>query len=136
MWRSPTLADIGATLSRKELDAYRQSSDFDGADPVEALLSRTAAMVRAHCRANGTVPLSSGAGEIPESLVSAAMDYAAFDILKRLPVGVGEDRRRAREQAVALFERVANRKVAIEPPDGEEAALAGPAISVPERTLD
>jgi hypothetical protein len=49
MWRKPTLEDIAATLSSKELEAYRSSTSFEAGDPVEALIQRTAAMVRSYC---------------------------------------------------------------------------------------
>ena len=138
-WRKPTLADIAATLSQRELDAYRQSSDFGGADPVESLLSRTAEMVRSYCRANGEAAVSPVAGEIPESLVSPAMDYAAYDILKRLPINIGEDRRKARDQAIDIFKAVASNDISPEPYDGDdpEAQTSGtPRFNTPTLTLD
>ena len=135
-WRKPTLADIEAVVSIDELDAYRKSSTFGGADPVEALLATTAEMVRGYCRANRAVAVSATPGEIPEGLIAPAMDYAAYDILKRMPVPIGQDRKDARSQAIALFERVAENKMTPEAPgDGGGAALE-PLVSVPERILD
>jgi hypothetical protein len=134
-WRKPTLADIEAVVSVDELDAYRQSSSFGGADPVEALLATTAEMVRGYCRANRTVAVSPTAGEIPEGLIAPAMDYAAFDILKRQPVPIGQDRRDARSQAIDLFARVAKGEVSPESHGGGGAAIE-PIVSVPERILD
>lgn len=140
MWRTLTFDDIAATLSSRELEAFRQSSPIGGDDPVDALLSRTAGLVRSYIRANGHVGLSRVPASLPESLISPACDYAAFDILKRMPVPISEDRRRAREQAIALFEKIARREVTPEPdhPDdgaGQAAApLAGTAK--PPRLLD
>ena len=119
-WRKPTIDDLSATLSQRELDAFRQSAGFSGADPAEDLVRRTAEMVRSYCRANTSCRLSPVEGEIPEALISPAMDYAAYDVLKRLPVPVNEDRRRARDAAVALFERVADGKTKPEPWQGDE----------------
>ena len=139
-WRRPTVSDLAATLSQKEMDAYRQSAGFDGADPCDRLVGRTCAMVRGYCQA-GRVKLSGAAEEIPESLVSPAMDYAAYDVLKRLPVPVGEDRRRARDQALELFQAVASGDFVPEPPDEEApgsttAAMPAHADARPPRLLD
>jgi hypothetical protein len=62
------------------------------------------------------------------------MDYAAFDVLKRLPVEVGAARVKAREEALLLFEDVASDKVTPESfgedeADGSEAPF--PAWSPP-----
>ena len=124
MWRKPTLEDIAATVSAKELDAYRASTSFSVNDPVEALLERTAEMVRSYCRANRAIKISPVDGEIPASLISPAMDYAAFDILKRLPLNIGEDRRKARESALEIFEKVSQNKIT--PESYEEEALEEP----------
>ena len=140
MWRKLFEDDLAATLSQKELDAFRQSASHGGADPVADLLSRTAEMARGFCRANRSCRVAAGAGLVPESLVSACCDYAAYDVLKRLHVPVGEDRRRAREQALELFSAVA--KGDVTPEDPEEAADAAPAGSPasapasPPRLLD
>ena len=140
MWRKLFEDDLAATLSQKELDAFRQSASHGGAAPVADLLSRPAEMARGFCRANRSCRVAAGAGLVPESLVSACCDYAAYDVLKRLPVPVGEDRRRAREQALELFRAVA--KGDVTPEDPEEAADAAPAGSPasapasPPRLLD
>ena len=139
-WRSLIEDDLAATLSQREIDAFRQSASNAGSDPVESLLSRTAEMARGYCRANRSCRVAAGAGLVPESLVSACCDYAAYDVLKRLPTPVGEDRRRARDQALELFRAVA--KGDVTPEDPEEAADASPAGSpaaapaAPPRLLD
>ena len=138
-WRTLTEQDLAATLSADEIGKFRRSHP-DGADPVADLLSRTAELVRAYCRANRSVRVPAGAGLVPESLISPAMDYAAFDVLKRLPLKVGEDRRKARDDAVALLESVAAGRVTPESADEElDAAAAGsPAAAppCPPRLLD
>lgn len=123
MWRQLTIADIAGTLSAAELDAFSKSNGGSGTDPVADLLMRTANLVRSYIRTNKSVAQSSTPGTIPESLVSPACDYAAFDVLKRLNRTINEDRRRAREDAIALFDRVAAGKVEVE--QGEEGIDAG-----------
>lgn len=120
-WRETTLADIAGTLSQKELDAFRKSPDFDTAvDPVADLLKRTAQMVRGYIRRNKQVKLSPEAYAIPESCISPAMDYAAYDILKRFPVAMTEERKRARDQAVEFFKDIAQNNMTVESYEEEE----------------
>lgn len=138
MWRKPTEDDLAATLSQRELDAYRRSGSAGGAEPVEDLLARTAQMVRGYCRANHGVVMCRTEGTIPESLVSPAMDYAAYDVLKRLPAPVIEDRRRARDEAQKLFERVANGDFTPEAGEGgdpDAGRFAGPVFNRPPRRI-
>ena len=130
-WRKVDESDLVATISRQEVDAYRRSSSVDGSDPVERLLRRTVALARGYVATNGKVARMGPPGTLPESLVSPAMDYAAYDILKRLPVAVNEDRRRARERAEGLFSDIAAGKYTPESDGADEsAATDGPAIAV------
>lgn len=123
-WRAPTLKDIAATLSQKELDTYRQSPEFtSGDDPVLDLLRRTAAFVRSKIRRNGQVKMSPDADKIPESLISPAMDYAAYDILKRQPVKMTNERQKARDQAIAEFDKVARRETTPEDYNEDEGEI-------------
>ena len=130
-WRTVDENDLAATLSQQEVDAYRRSASLDGSDPVARLLSRTVALVRGYVATNGKVARMGPSGTLPESLVSPAMDYAAFDVLKRVNVPVNEDRRRARERAEDLFRDVAQGKYTPEADGADDAASTdGPAIEV------
>ena len=130
-WRTVDENDLAATLSQQEVDAYRRSASLDGSDPVARLLSRTAALVRGYIATNGKVARMGPSGTLPESLISPAMDYAAFDVLKRVNVPVNEDRRRARERAEDLFRDVAQGKYTPEADGADDAASTdGPAIEV------
>lgn len=111
-WRVLTEDDLVSFLSQKEVDAYRRSADFTS-DVLAAILVSTGNFVRGHVRASG-VRLCPVAASIPDSLVSPALDYAVYDVLKRFRLSIGDDRRKAREQAIALFTRVADGKLAIE----------------------
>lgn len=110
MWRRPDNDDLVATLSQKEIDAFRASAGF-AADPIERLLTRTAAMVRGYIRSGGKCALSPNEGEIPESTISKAMDYAAFDVLKRLNLKPNEARTQARTAAEEFFRRIEDGKI-------------------------
>lgn len=104
-WRAITADDVAATLSQREVDGYQRSGG-DNPNPLGTLIGRTTARVRLSVRSNGRVRMSDDAALVPLSLISSACDYMAFDILKRLDVEVGEDRRRARQQAIDLFDRI------------------------------
>ena len=140
MWRTPTVEDLTATLSDAELNAYKRSASFSGADPATILINRTVQTVRGYCRA-GAVAMSPDESTIPEGLISPAMDYCAFDLLKRLPIKVGEDRKKARDDAVALFESVATGKYkpeSFDKPDSGQPVGVLPSFGEPpkRRLLD
>lgn len=120
-WRAPTTSDLVATLSQAEVTAFDQSAATGSTTAAsEDLVARTASFVRGFIRRNNHVRLGP-AGTLPEGLISPAMDYAAFDVLKRLPVEVGAARVKAREQALLLFEDVAADKVTPESFGEDEA---------------
>ena len=137
-WITPTLDDLTATVSAAEITAFGESSDFT--DAVDAILARTVSFVRGFIRAGRTRP-AADEGTLPASLLAPAMDYAAFDLLKRFNVPMSEDRRKARADALALFKKVADRRLAVEPADGAEALDEVPAAPsstapCPPRMLD
>lgn len=104
-WRKLTEDDLVASLSRKEVEAYRSSAG-DGDDPVEAQLAAVAAFVRGCVRSGGRARLAADAGAVPESLLPASVDYLRWQVLTRQNMPVNESRTRAYEAALALFERV------------------------------
>lgn len=137
-WITPTRDDLTATVSATEITAFGESSDFT--DAVDAILARTVSFVRGFVRA-GRVRLAADEGKIPSSLLAPAMDYAAFDLLKRFNVPMSEDRRKARADALALFEKVAARQLAVEPADesaspDEVPAAPSSTAPCPPRMLD
>ena len=108
-WREPTEDDIIATISVAELQAYKNSANWEQ-DPVEILCRRAAAMVRDALRTNGNVEMSPNEYEIPEGCISAAMDYVCFDIVKRNGGAATKERTEARQKAEVFFERIATGK--------------------------
>ena len=129
-WRKPPEDDIVATLSHEELDAFKADGGWS-ADPVELLCRRASALVRDYLRTNGNVRMSPVEGEIPEGCISPAMDYLAFDVLKRFRLTVTQERKEARAAAIAYFEKIAAGKLQPESYGASEAAATGgPAIEV------
>ncbi|MBR1608024.1 MAG: DUF1320 family protein [Kiritimatiellae bacterium] len=143
-WIVPTETDLAGTLSQREIDAFRASpaASMD-ADPVRALQDQAAGQVRAACRSNGRVKMDASAvSSIPRSCLRAHCAIVAFDVLKRLPTPVGEDRRTAYRDALAFLEKVAAGAITPEGADDEDdtgLAHALPASAephVPPRLLD
>ena len=138
-WRAPTETDLAAALSQREIDAFRASPAASMAeDPIASLLAQAAGEARGACRSNGRVRMGPE-GTVPPGLVRAVVAIAAFDALKRLPAPVGEDRRRAKEDALELLDKVARGAVTPEG-HGEAEDESRPATSPladdgPPRTL-
>lgn len=111
-WRKPTTDDLITTLSSTEVAAYRrlasQDDSGDGHVLISRLLESTAELVRSYCRSHGNIRLSPEPGTIPESLMAPAMDYAAFDLLKRMPLAIAEARTKARDDALRVLRDVAD----------------------------
>lgn len=129
-WLVPSASDLASALSQKEIDAFRSSPGRPGGgDPVRAVLDFAASEARGACRSNGRVRLAAAASSIPASLMRAVVAIAAFDVLKRLPVPVGEDRRIAKDDALKLLADVAAGRITPES-DGEESLAGGPAIEL------
>lgn len=143
MWVEVTESDLAATIAQREIDAYRRSGSHEGFDCVADLLKRTVAHVRGWISCNGDVRMGPS-GTIPEGLVSPAMDYAAADLLKRIDRPLNDDRRRARERAESLFEKISVGSYKPESytdggtPDESTRPATAPAFAAPtpERLLD
>ena len=121
MWRKLTEDDLIANLTRREAEAYRR--DFE-IDPVQKILDETADMVRGNIESGRRCRLSPEAGTIPTMLVSPAVDYATFKLLKRCNLSINEPRTKAYEHAVALFDKIAAGQIT--PPDGVDATPEPP----------
>lgn len=108
VWREPSEADLSASISAGEIEAYRTAAaDAEQGDAITNLLTRGVDHVRGYLRANTKIKMGPK-GTLPESLIAPCMDFVAFDVVKRVPRANTEDRRAARRDAVALFTRVQN----------------------------
>jgi len=142
-WREVDETDLAATISQREIDAFRKDGPLDGSDPVARLLASTADTVRGYIGCNGAVRMGP-AGTIPRGLIIPAMDYAAAKVLNRIRVPLDDDRRTALERAENLFEKIAAGDITPESytEDGETdddsrpASRPGFAPAHPERLLD
>ena len=124
-WITPTEQDLAGTLSQREIDAFRASPAASmAADPVADTLAAATDLARGYCRSNGNLRMGP-AGTIPRSLLSPVLDVAAFNVLKRLPVPVNEDRRRAQEEAMRILRDVAEGRTTPEGHGEAEDAAAG-----------
>jgi hypothetical protein len=128
MWRAPDISDLSLSLSQTELDAYSAAATESG-ETAEGLLRRGADLARGYLRASAAVRLGP-AGTVPAALVAPLMDYLCVDVIKRLPLAVSEDRRRAREQALQLFRDAASGRYAVESADGPDEAKPGGGVEL------
>jgi len=124
-WRKPTSDDLITGLSLAEVEVYRRAAADIGDDPAPRILADTAEMVRSYCRSHGNIRLSPIAGEIPDSLISPAMDYAVVQLLKRFPVKIAEARTSARDAALRIFGDVAAGRLTPESYGAAPDAAAG-----------
>jgi hypothetical protein len=123
-WRAPTTTDLTLSVSETELESYSAAATQNG-ETAEGLVKRGADMVRGYLRANGSVRLGP-AGTVPEALIAPLMDYLCVDVIKRLPLGVSDDRRTARRQAIDLFKDAQAGNFAVESYGAaDEASPAG-----------
>ena len=104
-WRTVDENDLAANFSQGEIEAFRRDGALDGSDPVARLLQSTVDAVRGYISCNGAVRMGPS-GTIPRGLVIPAMDYAMGKVLNRIAVPLSEDRRKALEAAMALFEKI------------------------------
>ena len=104
MYRKVHEADLNASLSLAEIDAFRKSA-LDG-DPVEAQIASVVAYVRGCIRSGGKAVLSRKEDYLPESLILPAMDYLRYQILTREDLKVNESRTKAYDRACDLFNSI------------------------------
>lgn len=131
-WRVPTFEDLSAKLDAAEIESYNQNV-ADAGTPAAVLLEQTADMVRGYISANRAAVLSDLEHSLPPMLISPAVDYLVFDILKRLDIVPNEARTKARDTAQELFEKIAEGKITPEPGkelEPESSSVAAPSISV------
>ncbi len=136
MWKRLTKEELTAQLSPRELEAYSKCNDGSGNDPVETILENTALLVRAYVRAAGSVKFSTDKLAVPGSCVAAALDYALFDVCKRVKVPINDDRRNARNEAVAFFNLVRERKVPVESIDEDDTGDSDRVATTPASLPD
>ena len=140
MWRTVHEADLNASLSLNEIDAFRKSA-LDG-EPVEAQIRQACSFVRGCIRTGGSkVRMAPAEDWLPESLISPAMDYMRFNILTRMNLVVNESRTKAYENAKELFDQLLRGEFVPESDgpedDGTDKALSPIAApATPERLLD
>ena len=125
MWREPIEDDLRLSVSEQELGAYAEAATgAPGEENTAGMLARGANFVRGYIRANAAVRMGP-AGTIPDSLIAPLMDYLCVDVIKRLPVGVSDERKESRRQAISTFKDVADGKFAVADFEGDDAANGG-----------
>ena len=135
MWRTLTRDDLIAKQSESEAIAF--SKKAWAVDPIPPLLEMTADFVRDACRSNGNVRLSPEPHAIPSGCITKALDYAIYDLLKRIGTPIGKDREKAREKAEQYFDDIAKGKINPESYGAADTATSGgPAVSLVSTSPD
>ena len=129
MWRTLTRDDLISKQSEQEANAFAKKAW--AIDPIPPILEMTADFVRDACRSNGNVRLSPELHSIPSGTITKALDYAIYDLLKRIGCPIGRDREKSREKAEQYFDDVAKGKINPESYGaGDTAQSGGPAVSL------
>lgn len=106
MWRKISRDDFTATLSEKEIRVFGQNENYDE-QTIDQQLANTVSAVRGFIRSGRKCRMPDDETLLPDMLISPAMDWAAFNLLKRYNRNPNEARTKAYERAQALFEKVA-----------------------------
>jgi hypothetical protein len=136
MWISITEADVLTVLSGPELEAYRNAAKATGqTDPVAPVIAQVTALARGYVGACGRNRLGES-GTIPEKLLAPALDLLALRLPQRVRLVANETRKSNAQEALRLFERVANCQFDIEEPlvADTEVSSVGPSPTIAART--
>ena len=129
MWRTLTRDDLISKQSEQEANAFSKKAWT--IDTIPPILTMTADFVRDACRSNGNVRLSPEPHSIPGGTITKALDYAMYDLLKRIGVPIGKDREKAREKAEIYFDDIAKGKINPESYGASDTAQSGgPAVAL------
>ena len=109
MWKQPTIEDLKASLSDIETQVFGQEH-FDE-QPLLDQLANSVAHVRGFVRSGRKCRMPDDQTLLPDFLIAPAIDYAAFNLLKRLRLVVNESRTKAYERACSLFEKVGSGQI-------------------------
>lgn len=140
MWRKPDIEDFYATLEQSEADLFSRS-DGSALDTIQRQIDLAVSHARGFIRSGRKCAMSADESLLPEMLVAPAMDFAVFNLLKRLRRDVNASRTKAYDRACALFEKIGAGAIVPEDygeaPDKLEkaASLAHPAITAKIRLL-
>lgn len=133
-WRAITVDDVQAGMSGQEVRQLQNKFLADGqVDPVGPIISAVTDEVRGFVETAGTYTIGS-AGTVPDRLVNATVDIVRFQLLLRIPnaTQMTEDRRKARDDAYVLLNKVAEGKWSIgEAAVGDDVIANVPMINAP-----
>ncbi len=139
-WKQPTLDDFFATLDEEEAALFARNENDDHA-PIDRQIEMTVSHVRGFIRSGRKCRMPSDESLLPDMLITPAMDYAAFNLLKRLRRNVNESRTKAYDRACSLFEKIGTGSIVPEdfgedPAQVEpESSLARPSVAAKHRLL-
>ena len=125
MWAAPTASDVLSEFTEREKTTI---NSLKGTDDLAAILARVVLEIRGSIAAGGYA-LDVATTKIPESLFNEAIAISRWRFLISVPQFKQfqtEERKDAKDDALAKLKLVASKLFAPEPPDGTtEADLGG-----------
>jgi hypothetical protein len=128
-WRTPTESDLERAISAAEIAAYRAAAaGADSVDPIAAQIASGVSVARGYMRGGGV--LLGPEGTLPDSLIDPVMAYVGVDVVKRLPVGVTQDRRDARNECLRILRDIQARPSIVEQYGTAETASSAASVEL------
>lgn len=135
-WTTITADAVQSRITDAELVAARTAAIKAGqADPLAEAISRVTQEVRGRVAANASNTLGDG-DTIPSECEDAAIAVIIFRLYSRLPITMPQERKDAKDDALAFLRDVADGKVAIVAPataSPQQVTSIAPSISARRR---
>ena len=116
-WRKPNEEDLTTALSIDERRFYMERFAVDADAIVPAVIARAVDRCWGYLRKSGVA--LGPAGTLPPEVMPSAMDLACYNLVVRINLTPSDGRQKLYEQAIALLEAVADKRLSVEP--GAEA---------------
>lgn len=112
MWRKYERKNVISLLSQEEYTVFTQSFSDESAmnDVADVIIEANTALIRGYLRQSKTVRMSKDVTLLPLSLFNAMGVLCRYDILSRFPLSMTEERRKQRDDVIALLKDIAENK--------------------------
>lgn len=121
MWTAITPQDVRFSLSRFEREAYQTLATDDDEQVIAEAIAAVVPGLQGYIADNPQNSIPQDITLLPERVHKAAVHLIRVELLTRLDLEVSEDRRKAADEALRLFIRIADGKSHVEQPQGATA---------------